>query len=391
MRSRFWVAMGRAGREAAALCHRVVSTVYGYFAARAEAVAGREPFSNAASLVGGAPADRLALESHPTPRYNEDVPRFRPPWWARSPHVQTITPTVFPGPRPELRHETFDLPDGDFVQLSWACEPRPGRPLLVLVHGLDGSADSSYIRRMIADARARGVAVVAHHHRGCGLEPNRKPRAYHSGDTADIGHVFDAMARRWPDSPLWVAGYSLGANQLVKYLGERGDDTPVARAAAVSPPLDLAACVRHMERGLSRGYARYLLRGLRAAMHRKLDDPEMAPAMPFDRAELARADSLRAYDDLVTARLHGFEDADDYYARSSALPYLSKVERPLLVLHAADDPLMSDAVIPKPAQIGDRVTYELWPHGGHVGFIEGGWPWRPRFYLERRLLDFFEG
>ncbi len=315
--------------------------------------------------------------------------RFRPAWWARSPHVQTILPTLVRSPRVELRDETFELPDGDFVQLSWAATPRPGQPLLVLVHGLTGSAESAYICRAIAAARDRGIAAVAHHHRGCGHAPNRKARAYHSGDTADIGHVFDALAERFPESPLWVVGYSLGGNQLVKYLGERGADTPVRRAAAVSPPLDLAACVQRMARGASRGYGRYLLAGLVPPMAAKLADPRLSGEMPFDRAQLRRVRSLRAYDDLVTAPLHGFASADDYYTRSSGMPYLARVRRPLLVLHAADDPLMTDAVIPTDAQLADSVTYELWTRGGHVGFVEGGWPWRPRFYLERRLLAWF--
>lgn len=314
--------------------------------------------------------------------------RFRAPWWARSPHVQTIVPNFAPTPRPRLRHETFELPDGDFVQLSWPGEPRGEQPLLVLIHGLDGSAESPYIRRMIVAARARGIATVAHHHRGCGHRLNRLPRAYHSGETDDIGRVFEALAERWPDNPLWAVGYSLGGNQLVKYLGERGADTPLARGAAVSAPLDLAACVGRMNRGFSKVYQKHLLVGLHDKMQRKLDDPMLADAMPFDAEALRRARDFRAYDDLVTASLHGFDGADDYYRRSSGLPYLATVERPLLVLHAADDPFMDRAVIPRPDQLAPAVTYELCPHGGHIGFIEGGTPWRPRHYLERRLLDY---
>lgn len=314
--------------------------------------------------------------------------RFRPPWWARSPHVQTVLAAYVPPPPPTLRDTPFELPDGDVLQLSWADEPQPGQPLLVLVHGLGGSADSAYVRRMVPAARARGVAVVVHHHRGCGHAVNRLPRAYHSGDTADIGAVFSALAQRFPESPLWVAGYSLGGNQLVKYLGERGRDTPVARAAAVSPPLDLAACVGRMERGLSRLYGKHLLVDLVDLMQRKLADPRLD--MPFDEAVLDRVDCLRTYDELITAPLHGFAGADDYYARASGLPYLARVQQPLLVLHAADDPMMDRSVIPRPDQIADSVHYELAPRGGHVGFIEGGRPWRPAFYLERRLLDFFE-
>lgn len=312
--------------------------------------------------------------------------RFRPAWWARSPHVQTLVAARAPAPKPALEHERFELPDGDMLQLSWGARPAPGEPLLVLLHGLEGDSESTYIRRMVAACVERGRAVVVHHHRGCGREPNRLPRGYHSGDTADIAVVLEALAERYPDSPLQAAGYSLGANVLVKYLGERGEGTPLSRAAAVCTPLDLGACADRLERGFSRLYQAVLLASLKQKALDKLARPELGPQLPFEAPEVKATRSFRQYDSLVVARLHGFRDADDYYTQASSMPYLPRVRTPLLVLHAADDPFMSPAVIPKAASIPEGVRYELWPEGGHVGFIEGGAPWRPRFFLERRLL-----
>lgn len=315
---------------------------------------------------------------------------FRPPWWARNAHVQTLVSALSRTPEPQItEHERFELPDGDFIQLSWAQRPAPGRPLLVLLHGLEGGLGSAYIRRMLAACRAADQAVVVHHHRGCGADQNRLPRAYHSGDSGDIALVLQALRQRYPGHPLWAVGYSLGGNVICKYLGERGADTPLERAASVSAPLELQACADRMRRGFSRVYQRKLVTELHEKTQRKLDHPQLGPQMPFDAAQLAAARTFWQFDDLVTAGLHGFAGAQDYYDRASGRQYLRSVERPLLVLHAADDPFMTEAVIPEPADLSPAVTFELWPRGGHVGFIEGGTPWRPRHYLERRLLAWF--
>lgn len=313
---------------------------------------------------------------------------FRPPWWGRSAHVQTVVGALAPAPRPAVQDETFELPDGDFLLLSWGDRPAPGAPLLVLLHGLEGDRESSYIRRMLAQAQARGLAAVVHHHRDCGPRRNRLPRSYHSGDTADLQRVLEALRARFPESPLWAVGYSLGANVLVKHLGEQGERSLLSRAAAVSPPLDLGACCDRLNRGLSRGYQRYLLDKLKAKAQQKLRDPALGPQLPFSARALRRARCFEDFDDLVTAPLHGFESARDYYSRSSGMRFLQGVARPLLVLHAADDPFMTEAVIPGPEALSAQVRYELQDKGGHVGFIEGGAPWAPRFWLERRVLDF---
>ena len=173
---------------------------------------------------------------------------------------------------------------------------------------------------------------------------------------------------------------------MLKYLGESGDSTPLRGAAAVCVPLDLHACADALNIGLSKGYQRYLLKRMKKSVTEKFD-PHTA-AFDWQRAMDAR--TFAEFDDAVTAPLHGFENKDDYYDKCSSVHFLASIERPTLIVNALDDPFMTPDVIPPPDQLSEHVTLEVSEHGGHVGFIEGGTPWRPRFYLPRRLIGFLE-
>ncbi|MFQ6372584.1 hydrolase [Shewanella sp. YIC-542] len=313
-------------------------------------------------------------------------PLFTPPWWGRNPHLQTILPVLTKIPGLALERQRLELPDGDFIDLDFLARPRPGEPLLVILHGLEGSADSHYARRMLQACAQRQLACVVHHHRGCSGEANRLPRSYHSGDTADIAQTLQFLARHYPQSPLLAVGYSLGGNVLAKYQAEQGMGSLLQRAAVVSAPLALASCAHKLERGFSRIYQRHLLRQLQQKMRQKLC--QSATASNADMQALQQLHTFYQFDDKVTAPLHGFAGAADYYAKASALPLLHKIARPTLFIHAKDDPFMDEAVIPPPQQLPSCVQYELYPYGGHVGFINGGTPWRPRYFLEQRLLRY---
>ncbi|WP_028115677.1 hydrolase [Ferrimonas senticii] len=310
--------------------------------------------------------------------------RFAPSVWWRNPHIQTIWPVICkPKLAPALKRQRLELDDGDFIDLDWLAQPSPGQPLLLLIHGLEGGADSHYIRRMLLSAQAHGLATVVMHQRSCSGEPNRLLRSYHSGASDDLKRVIDHLHLRFGDHPLWALGYSLGANQLLKYLGEQRQHSLLARAAAVSPPLDLAACAKRMERGFSRVYQRHLIKRLQRKTAQKLKDfPEFSLAKP-----LSQLNTFYQFDDAVTAPTNGFAGAADYYQQASGKPFVADIVTPTLLLHAIDDPFMTTAVVPE--QISTSVTMELHPRGGHVGFIAGGWPWAPQFYLEPRLLQFF--
>ena len=311
---------------------------------------------------------------------------FRPPWWAKSPHFQTIIPVLTKVAGLPLQRERLELEDGDFIDLDWLKAPIPGKPLLVILHGLEGSADSHYIRRLLRECQKQGLAAVVHHHRGCSGEDNRLARSYHSGDTADISHSLQTLKQRYPHSPLLAVGYSLGGNVLAKYQGEFAEKSLLSRAAVVSAPLALASCAKRLEKGFSKVYQSYLIRQLQQKMLLKLERGNSQ--LPLNGEAIKRLNTFYDFDHQVTAPLHGFNGVDDYYQKASALPLLSKIAKPTLILHAADDPFMTDAVIPSLAHLPACVEYELHANGGHVGFIEGGTPWRPRYYLEQRLLRY---
>ncbi|WP_413731106.1 MULTISPECIES: hydrolase [unclassified Shewanella] len=311
---------------------------------------------------------------------------FRPPWWARSPHFQTIIPVLTKVAGLPLRRERLELEDGDFIDLDWLKAPIPGKPLLVILHGLEGSADSHYIRRLLRECQKQELAAVVHHHRGCSGEDNRLARSYHSGDTADISHSLQTLKQRYPHSPLLAVGYSLGGNVLAKYQGEFAEKSLLSRAAVVSAPLALASCAKRLEKGFSKVYQSYLIRQLQQKMLLKLERGNSQ--LPLNGEAIKRLNTFYDFDHQVTAPLHGFNCVDDYYQKASALPLLGKIAKPTLIIHAADDPFMTDAVIPSLAHLPACVEYELHANGGHVGFIEGGTPWQPRYYLEQRLLRY---
>ncbi|USD37922.1 MULTISPECIES: hydrolase [Ferrimonas] len=313
--------------------------------------------------------------------------RFQPSRWWRNPHLQTIWPLLTKPQSLPLRRHTLALDDGDFVHLDWMGQPQPLAPITVILHGLEGDRDSHYVRRMLHSLAQQDQVGVVVHQRSCSGVMNALPRTYHSGETGDLAQVLTHLTQRYPGHPLRAVGYSLGANVLCKYLGETGDASLLERGVAVSPPLDLAACASRMERGFSRVYQHYLLKKLRHKIHQKLAGPH-GPQIPVTASQCQQLVTFYQFDHQVTAPLHGFASADDYYRRASGKQFLSTVQRPLLLLHAADDPFMTEAVIPAAHELSESVTLELCPRGGHVGFISHGPPWRPQFYLEPRIQSF---
>lgn len=290
-------------------------------------------------------------------------------------HLQTIVAALFPPPRVPLERSRWDTPDGDFVDVDFAG-PRGGRPL-VLLHGLEGGSDSHYARSLAARFGAAGWRVAIPHWRGCSGEPNRLARAYHSGDSDEL----DWLLSRLP-TPLDALGVSLGGNVLLKWLGERGEAAcpRVRRAAAVSAPLDLAAAARALDQGLNRLlYTRMFLDTLKPKSLAKL---ERFPGL-FDAARLARAKTFREFDDLVTAPVHGFRDAEHYWQVSSSGQYLAGIRVPTLLLNARNDPFLPEpALLAAAADAAPCVHAEFPRRGGHVGF--------PPDWLATRLMEFFE-
>jgi predicted alpha/beta-fold hydrolase len=317
---------------------------------------------------------------------------FVPAWWARGGLAQTLAGMRAPRTAPPLAGETWPTPDGDELHVHFAAPPDapPDTPLVLLLHGLEGSRCSPYARTMADLVVARGWRFAVLEFRSCGGVLNRARRTYHSGETTDLAFVVERLAERFPRAPLFAIGFSLGANVLLKWLGELGERIPAnaVAAAAVSPPFDLAACAQQCDTRYRGAIARHFLRSL--------IPKALAKAQQFagycDTDALRRCRTLRAFDDLVTAPVHGFRDAAHYYATQSCGPFVPAIRRPTLLLAAADDPLCRADLLPSIAALaaGSRSLHPAFTsHGGHVGFVSGGSPWRPRRWAEAHALQFF--
>jgi predicted alpha/beta-fold hydrolase len=309
--------------------------------------------------------------------------RFKPAWWCRGPHLQTLWPYLFRRtPRVALRRERLELPDGDFLDLDWTLNN--SGPIVIVLHGLEGSSDSKYARGLLKAVHNHGWRGVVMHFRGCSGEPNRLPRSYHSGETSDLAYVVNLLHQREPDVPLFVVGFSLGGNVLLKWLGEVGNQAPIKAAVAVSVPFLLGESAKRLDQGFSRVYQWGLMRSMRNAVAEK----RRRMKLPLKIEDLSALRTFRDFDEHVTAVLHGFTGADDYYARSSSRQYLKGIQMPTLIVQSRDDPFMTDAVIPQSGGLSPAIELELYDSGGHVGFVMGGCLWSTEYWLERRILRY---
>jgi predicted alpha/beta-fold hydrolase len=326
-------------------------------------------------------------DSHEVRRIVES--NFRPASWLKNRHLQTIYPTLpwASSFRPRLRREILELPDGDETAVDWlVARVSPGRsaPLLVILHGLEGSARSSYARGLLAACETLGWHGCVMHFRDCGDYLNRLPRRYHAGETNDLRFFLKQLVESERYGPIAAAGFSLGGNVLLKYLGEAVDTSPLRAAVGACVPLNLHVCAEALNIGFSRVYQYYLLERMKNAIRRKFN-PDTAA---FNWQKAMSAKTFAEFDDVVTAPLHGFEGKDDYYDRCSSMHFLAAIERPTLIINAADDPFMTADVLPGEQSLSPSVEFELSQHGGHVGFIGGGSPFRPQFYLPGRITSF---
>jgi len=308
--------------------------------------------------------------------------RFSPAWWLRNRHLQTIVPNTFrPLPRLQIQRERIELPDGDFVDADWTSGKEG--PIVILLHGLEGSRDSRYAAWMLKRLHDDGYRAVLLHFRSCSGELNRKANAYHSGHTDDFDYFLRRLRAREPGTNFAAIGYSLGGNALLKWLGEHPAEHLLKTAVAVSVPFRLNLCSDAIDRGFARVYQAHLLRRMLRTAKRKLHLIHDAGHQP----DIAAIRSFRDFDEALTAPLHGFESAADYYERCSSVQFLRNITTPTLVLHAADDPFMTPETVPQNAELSPAVSLELSRHGGHVGFVGGRWPWKPEYWLERRILE----
>ncbi len=313
---------------------------------------------------------------------------FMPARWLPGPHLQTLWGRFFRKiPRLKLRPERWETPDSDIVDV-YRLAGEGDAPHLLLLHGLEGGLHSHYARGMLAEAQRRGWHATLLIWRSCGPELNLLPRFYHSGDTMDARMALEWILREEPDRLVVMAGVSLGGNVLLRLLSEEGADAParLAGAAAISVPFDLARSARHIQRGFARVYQRHFVRSLKrkALAKGKLFESH------FNPDAIARTATLYDFDNQVTAPLHGFAGAEDYYTRSSSLPVLESIRTPTILISAVDDPFLPPDVLEEvreSARGNSHLELVFVPKGGHVGFVSG-MPWRQTYWAEDRAFEF---
>ena len=324
--------------------------------------------------------------NHETPGSTD----YRPPWWLPGGHLQTLYSALCaPAPEVDYQRSRWDTPDGDIVAADSVSGPAHA-PLVVLFHGLEGGSHSHYARSLMAEIQRLNWRGLVPHFRGCGGEPNRLPRAYHSGDTVEIEWMLQRAKSMAGAAPLFAVGVSMGGNALLKWSGERGAGATgiVSAIVAVSVPYELAATGDHLARGVNRIYTWNFLRTLKANSRRRL---ERFPKL-FDGMAMERARNMREFDDAVTAPLHGFKNVDDYWTQASCKPALRGIRVPTQLIHARNDPFTPAEILPTRNEVSDQVSLDFCDAGGHVGYVSAPMPgkleWLPQrisYFLEQQI------
>lgn len=313
--------------------------------------------------------------------------RFKPPWWLRNSHLQTIWPSLAKREaNVDITHQRLDLPDGDFLDLAWVGEHHPDKPLIIVLHGLCGSIHSPYILNTLEAINEAGYRGVLMHFRGCGDQPNRMLRSFHAGDTSDLAFLVQYLQRKEPGITLGAVGYSLGGNVLLKWLGET-ETTQLNFAIGISVPFDLFKVLKRFSKGVSRVYSFYLLQSMHAAILPKL---RRRPVHEDSYRKLRWAWRFPDFDNTYTAPIHGFKDANEYYQKTSCKQFLKTIRIPTRILHAKDDPFMTPDCLPDEKDLSDQVTLEVSEYGGHVGFVTSDKFFEtPRYWLKDWLKAYF--
>ncbi len=305
---------------------------------------------------------------------------FLPLVWGHNNHIQTCFPAIFsPKTNIAIRWEQVNLPDGDFLDGCWAGGD--SGPIVVMLTGVEGSLHSHYIQSSLDEFVAQGFRVFVMHHRGCSGRPNRLRRGYHCGDISDLSFVVRQLSIRYPAVPLLLLGFSLGGSLALRYLADKNYPKELVAVTAVSVPYDLAATVDYM-------HPIYSLRLVKSLNDKLMQKVKMGHRFGVSSTALKAIRSLRAFDELITSSLYGYDSADAYYQQCSVADRLNDVGKPVLLLHAADDPFVPRDCIPSSSKLSSKVRLEVSGQGGHVGFI-GGKPWKPIYWLPYRVIEFF--
>jgi predicted alpha/beta-fold hydrolase len=313
---------------------------------------------------------------------------FKPLWWLKNRHLQTLFPTMVRQrlQMPSVEPERIELIDGDFLDCFWSQKNIPSNaPLVILLHGMGGNIQSSYVRILFSAFQKMGYRAVLLHFRCAGDEPNRLPRTYHAGETKDLDYFIHLLNQREPHTKKALVGISLGGNVMLKWLGEKGDKASIDKAIAVSVPFDLVNLVNKLNQGFSKIYQKHLIQKLRNLYAKKKHQD-----LPFRIQDLQDLKTFWEFDEITTAPLHGFSSAKSYYQASSCVPCLKSIQVPTLIIHALDDPFMTPKCLPTESQLSSHVILEIAKNGGHVGFITRDKMHQPAFWLGHRIPEFLK-
>ena len=316
---------------------------------------------------------------------------FKPNFFLKNRHIQTVYSSLFRKSQEiDYEIEKFTLSDGDFLECYWykGAQEDSTQPIVILFHGLAGNYKSPYIQGAVLELAKSGFDTVIMHFRGCTGNDNLLARSYHSGETGDALEFAQALQLRYPQRALYAVGYSLGANMLLKLLGETGNLSPFSKCVAVSPPMDLKECADRINEGVSRYYQHRLVKELNTALQKKYKRHDMQKLIGLKREDIQKIKTFWEFDDAYTSVIHGFGNAKNYYEKCSSKQFLKNIVTPTLLIHAKDDPFMSEKVIPKPQELSSSIEFMLCENGGHVGFIAGSL-FKPVFWLEKRIRDYF--
>ena len=320
-----------------------------------------------------------------------NLQHFQPAFGLKNRHLQTIYASFFRKfSSTDFEIETFILSDGDFVECYWQKinHHQENTPIVILFHGLTGSYKSPYIQGTMKELKEAGFSSVLMHFRGCSGKENLKPKSYHSGDIQDAYEYISSIKKRYPQAKVFAVGFSLGANMLLKLLGEKQNKCQLSAAVGVSAPMVLDACATYMNGGLSKFYQRLLLKDLKKDLEKKYDKFAMEELIPLKRKDIKDIKTFWEFDNVYTAPIHGFSSAQDYYTKSSSKQFLQYIKIPTLIIHAKDDPFMPSTILPNDI-MPKNITLEISKYGGHVGFISGSF-FHPKYWIEKRIVEYYK-
>lgn len=300
--------------------------------------------------------------------------------------MQTIFPVLFSRRKKiALHRETFLLPDNDFLHLDWTINYNEEKPVILLLHGLEGSSQSPYIQRLMAKAVEQNFIAVCMHFRGCSGSANYKLNTYHAGETKDLEAILSAFSLRFRAAQkIYLVGFSLGGNVLLKWLAESKFGSRVSKAVAVSVPFDLASSANALHKGFSRIYEWWLIRCLKLSLKKK----QKLFADHLFIYDDNKINSFWAFDHFITAKLNGFKDVHDYYQQSSSKQFLKYITTKTLIINAQDDPFLSKKSLPHAHEVSASVQLEFTNNGGHLGFVAGTLPFFPEYWIDDRIISY---